>query len=86
MLFQLNVINIDFKTIDSFSLCLVCEGLFEHGHMAYDDSRDDGPNGEPSLEEMTSKAIDILQKKPYGFFLMVEGYTDTKLFLSYFIC
>lgn len=29
--------------------------------------------GEPSLEEMTEKAIKILSKNPAGFFLMVEG-------------
>jgi len=28
---------------------------------------------EPSLAEMTSKAIDVLQKNPKGYFLMVEG-------------
>ncbi|KAG1686340.1 Alkaline phosphatase, tissue-nonspecific isozyme [Nymphon striatum] len=48
-------------------------GLFEYGHMAYNDLRDSGPSGEPSLAEMTEKAVDILQKKPYGYFLMVEG-------------
>ncbi|CAM1323709.1 ALPL (predicted) [Pycnogonum litorale] len=48
-------------------------GLFEHGHMAYVDTRNDGPSGEPSLAEMTTKALDILQKNHYGFFLMVEG-------------
>ena len=29
--------------------------------------------GEPSLSEMTEKAIKILAKNPNGFFLMVEG-------------
>jgi len=29
--------------------------------------------GEPSLAEMTHKAIQILQKNPKGFFLLVEG-------------
>lgn len=29
--------------------------------------------GEPSLAEMTEKAIRILRKNPAGFFLMVEG-------------
>ena len=47
-------------------------GLFTSSHMSYDLDRD--PAVEPSLAEMTTKAIDILQKKgSNGFFLMVEG-------------
>ena len=30
-------------------------------------------NNEPSLAEMTRKAIQILKKDPQGYFLMVEG-------------
>ncbi|GFS88556.1 alkaline phosphatase, tissue-nonspecific isozyme [Nephila pilipes] len=48
-------------------------GLFNHGHMAYEVDRDSGPDGEPSLAEMTRKAIEILRKNPRGYFLMVEG-------------
>ena len=29
--------------------------------------------GEPSIAEMTEKAIEILKKNPNGFFLLVEG-------------
>ena len=39
--------------------------------MAYDLDRD--PNQQPSIEEMTRKAIEKLSKDPDGFFLMVEG-------------
>ncbi|NQD38599.1 alkaline phosphatase [Permianibacter sp. IMCC34836] len=46
-------------------------GLFTKSHMSYDLDRD--PAKEPSLAEMTSKAIQILQQKRSGFFLMVEG-------------
>lgn len=46
-------------------------GLFTSSHMSYDIDRD--PTKEPSLAEMTGKAIDILSKNPKGFFLMVEG-------------
>lgn len=28
---------------------------------------------EPSLQEMTLKALEILTKNPWGFFLVVEG-------------
>lgn len=48
-------------------------GLFESGHMAYEAQRNKGPSGEPSIAEMTVKAIQILQKNPKGFFLTVEG-------------
>ncbi len=50
-------------------------GLFDfavaQGHMSYELDRD--PTKEPSLAEMTSKAIDILSKNDKGYFLMVEG-------------
>ncbi|WP_079436748.1 alkaline phosphatase [Zoogloea sp. LCSB751] len=46
-------------------------GLFTSSHMSYDLDRD--PAVEPSLAEMTTKAIDILSKNDKGFFLMVEG-------------
>lgn len=48
-------------------------GLFSPSHMQYELERDHGPLGEPSLAEMTSKAIKILQKNDKGFFLLVEG-------------
>lgn len=48
-------------------------GLFNFGHMAYEVDRNSGPDGEPSLAEMTKKAIEILRKNPLGYFLMVEG-------------
>jgi alkaline phosphatase len=46
-------------------------GLFTSGHMSYDLDRD--PAREPSLADMTSKAMDVLGKNPKGYFLMVEG-------------
>jgi len=44
---------------------------FSQGHMSYDLDRD--ATQEPSLSEMTSKAIDLLSKNGNGYFLMVEG-------------
>lgn len=46
-------------------------GLFTASHMSYDLDRD--PAKEPSLAEMTTKAMDILNKNDKGYFLMVEG-------------
>ncbi|MCE9522840.1 MAG: alkaline phosphatase [Alphaproteobacteria bacterium] len=47
--------------------------LFERDHMKYELDRATDTGGEPSLAEMTAKAIAILRKNPKGFFLMVEG-------------
>lgn len=48
-------------------------GLFNYSHMQYEVDRGLDPAGEPSLTEMTSKAIDMLDKNRQGYFLMVEG-------------
>ncbi len=67
-------------------------GLFASSHLAYETDRD---SGEPSLEEMTRKAIQILTATGKPYFLMVEGgridhahhegnayraFTDTRMF------
>jgi alkaline phosphatase len=46
-------------------------GLFATDFLSYEAVRD--PAREPSLTEMTTKAIDILAARPNGFFLVVEG-------------
>jgi len=46
-------------------------GLFTVSDMSYDIDR--SPSEEPSLAEMTAKALDLLEDDPDGFFLMVEG-------------
>ncbi|MBK8809704.1 MAG: alkaline phosphatase [Acidobacteria bacterium] len=48
-------------------------GLFEPSHVNYEYDRPKDKGGEPSLTEMTSKAIDIVSKNKKGYFLMVEG-------------
>jgi alkaline phosphatase len=48
-------------------------GLFENSHMQYEADRADDTAGEPSLAEMTDKALDILSHDEDGFFLMVEA-------------
>src|SRR5262249_50293534 len=46
-------------------------GLFEPSHMQYDLDRN--AQKEPSLADMTTKAIQRLSKNPNGYVLMVEG-------------
>lgn len=48
-------------------------GLFDTSHMQYEYDRKNDKSGEPSLTEMTSKAIDVLSNNKKGYFLMVEG-------------
>ncbi len=48
-------------------------GMFADDAMAYEFDRRRFSPGEPSLSEMTGKAIEILSKNPKGFFLFVEG-------------
>lgn len=48
-------------------------GLFNASHMAFEADRSGDAFGEPSLAEMTRKAIEILRQDKDGFFLMVEG-------------
>jgi alkaline phosphatase len=48
-------------------------GLFERSYMKYEHDRSRDAGGEPSLSEMTLKAIDVLAKNRKGYFLMVEG-------------
>lgn len=48
-------------------------GLFQRSHMQYEYDRKNDRAGEPSLSEMTSKAIDLLSQNDKGYFLMVEG-------------
>ncbi|MGI9276573.1 MAG: alkaline phosphatase [Endozoicomonas sp.] len=45
-------------------------GLFNKSHMSYEHDR---PETEPSLTEMTTKAIEILEESDNGYFLTVES-------------
>lgn len=47
-------------------------GLFADSHMSYILERNED-SGEPSLPDMTRKAIELLSQNDEGFFLMVEG-------------
>jgi len=47
--------------------------LFNPSHMHYEADRQNDKAGEPSLSEMTKKAIEVLKNNSKGFFLMVES-------------
>ncbi|MAI37199.1 alkaline phosphatase [Alteromonas sp.] len=48
-------------------------GLFNESHMQYEADRGNDIAGEPSVAEMTSAAIKVLDNNDEGFFLMVES-------------
>jgi len=48
-------------------------GLFNMSHMEYEEDRINDAGGEPSLSDMTGKAIEVLEKNKKGFFLQVES-------------
>ena len=48
-------------------------GLFNNSHMRFYQDRLAAEASEPNLMEMTSKALDILEKNSKGYFLMVEA-------------
>ena len=77
---HIHLINFsDSIPLKSFKVCIVklCYiftfkiGIFEPSHMQYELDKD--RDQEPTLSELTEKAIQILQKNDKGFFLLVEG-------------
>jgi alkaline phosphatase len=64
-----------FRALTSRSLPVL--GLFERGHMEYEHDRPTDLGGEPSVSEMTTTSIALLQqasrRSSGGYFLMVEG-------------
>ena len=48
-------------------------GLFNESHMQYEADRANDVAGEPSLSQMTEKAINVLNNNDKGFFLSVEA-------------
>lgn len=48
-------------------------GLFAYSHMEFEADRDTGPTGDPSLADMTSKALSVLERSNKGYFLFVES-------------
>ncbi|KAI8587545.1 alkaline phosphatase [Geranomyces variabilis] len=63
-----------FDALDPASVSLPLLNLFANDHMSYEIDRDNAV--QPSLKEMTVKALDILtlsERHSKGFFLMIEG-------------
>lgn len=48
-------------------------GLFEPSHVQYEADKEKDGAGEPTLSEMTARALQMLQKDRKGYFLHVEG-------------
>ena len=48
-------------------------GLFSESHMRYEADRIKSGSNEPSLTQMTEKAISMLEDNPNGFFLVIES-------------
>jgi len=61
-----------FDAIDPESTSKVF-GLFNESHMQYEADRGNDIAGEPSLTEMTEKAVKMLDNNDKGYFLMVES-------------
>ncbi|WP_163833245.1 alkaline phosphatase [Spartinivicinus ruber] len=64
---QLSAANNNGKVLGLFSSSGMLDGI------AYSKAKDDPKRREPSLREMTKKALAVLANDPDGFFLMVEG-------------
>lgn len=47
-------------------------GIFANSHLQYENERNKGPEGMPSLPEMVEVAIKVLKKNSNGYFLMVS--------------
>ncbi|KAJ8913233.1 hypothetical protein NQ315_016176 [Exocentrus adspersus] len=69
--YQVITNNLELENLDHLTEYTL--GIFANGHLKLDHARDRGPNGMPSLTNMTEKAIRLLSKNSNGFFLMVEG-------------
>lgn len=61
----------DFNAIGSTTTKVL--GLFNESHMLYEADRSNDILGEPSLSEMTAKAIEVLSQNDQGYLLVVES-------------
>lgn len=66
-------------------LFLFHPGLFSDSHLPYHlerDSHDSGPDGVPTLAQMTEAALGVLNKSEYGFFLLVGSLFSRQILSS----
>ncbi len=70
-----NVFVFDKKGFDAVDVASGAKilGLFDMSHMEYEADRAKDAAGEPSLAEMTAKALDRLAQDEDGYVLMIEG-------------
>lgn len=61
-----------FNAIDANDIPQIM-GLFDESHMEYEANRANDLAGEPSLAQMTTKAIDVLDNNQRGYFLTIEA-------------
>ena len=68
-------VAIDTKSFDAASEARTeyLLGLFERSHMEYEADRASDRGGEPSLTQMTERAIALLARRPKGYFLQIEA-------------
>lgn len=64
--------QVGFDAVDASSTSKIF-ALFNESHMQYEADRGNDIAGEPSIAEMTIKAIDVLDNNPNGYFLSVES-------------
>ena len=55
-------------------------GLFAANHIPFDKDRDQSLTGQPSLEEMTAKAIQVLSRNTKGYVLIVSSCFSCSVF------
>lgn len=65
--------GVQFRRTNTPQSVTLLPGLFAYSHMDFDVDRNTTGTGDPSLAEMTIKALRILKRNPKGFFLFVEG-------------
>ena len=64
--------NEELEAVDLSSVQKIL-GLFSDSHMLYESVRVSSESDQPSLTDMTKRAIDFTHKNPKGFFLVIES-------------
>lgn len=67
------MLHLSLTALCSMPLSSICAGLFSSNHLAHEADRNKSDYGEPSLAEMSVKAVQVLKHNPNGFLLLVES-------------